>query len=99
MCIRDRLIAMEKDKALNALYRTGLTVNATNALPAIKAHETFDNNDTKVFGNANWRAVYSTWFPQPTQEDAARLAKISDKTKRGQRKDYGACLLYTSRCV
>ncbi|MFZ2277787.1 MAG: hypothetical protein WAW39_08305 [Prosthecobacter sp.] len=85
-----QLIAMEKDAALNALYRTGLTVNATNALPALKGHATFDNNDKKIFGNANWRAVYSTWFPQPTQEDAARLAKISDKSKRGERKDYEA---------
>lgn len=85
-----QLIAMEKDETLNSLYRTGLTVNATNALPALKGHTTFDNNDTKIFGNANWRAVYSTWFPQPTQEDAARLAKIADKSKRGERKDYEA---------
>lgn len=85
-----QLIAMEKDETLRALYRTGLTVNATNALPALKGHTSFDNNDTKVFGNANWRAVYSTWFPQPTQEDAARLAKIADKSKRGERKDYEA---------
>lgn len=82
------LIAMETDAALLAYYRTGLTVNATNALPSIKAHTIFDNNDTKVFGNAHWRQVYSTWFPQPTQEDAAKLAKISDKTQRGERKTY-----------
>ena len=85
-----QLLDMETDETLRALYRTGLTVNATNARPAIKGHETFDNHDTKVFGNANWRAVYSTWFPQPTQEEAAKLAKISDKTKRGERKDYEA---------
>jgi hypothetical protein len=88
-----QLIAMEKDETLRALYRTGLTVNATNALPAIKAHETFDNADTKVFGNANWRAVYSTWFPQPTQEDAAKLAKIANIPKRGQRKHYESSLM------
>ncbi len=85
-----QLIAMETNQFRRESYRTGLTVNATNALPALKGHTSFDNNDTKVFGNANWRAVYSTWFPQPTQEDAAKLAKISDKTKRGQRKDYEA---------
>ncbi len=83
-----QLIAMEKDATLVALYRTGLIVNATNALPAIKGHETFDNNDTKVFGNANWRALYPTWFPQPTQADAAKLSKIADNSKRGERKDY-----------
>lgn len=85
-----QLLEMETDATLRALYRTGLTVNATNALPAIKGYETFDNNDKKIFGNANWRAVYSTWHPQPTQEDAAKLAKISDKTQRGERKDYEA---------
>jgi hypothetical protein len=69
-------------------YRAGRTINATNALPALKAHTTFDNNDTKVFGNANWRETYSTWFPQPTQEDAAKLAKIIDNPQRRQRKDY-----------
>lgn len=82
------LIAMETDAALLAFYRTGLTVNATNALPSIKAHATFDNNDKKIFGNANWRKVYSTWFPQPTQADAAKLAKISDNAQRGERKSY-----------
>lgn len=83
-----QLIAMETDEALRATYRTGLAVNATNALPAIQGYATFDNSDKKIFGNANWRALYSTWFPQPTQEDAARLAKIADNSKRGQRKDY-----------
>ena len=83
-----RLIAMETDESLRAAYRAGLAVNATNALPAIKAHATFDNHDTKVFGNANWRALYPTWFPQPTQEDARKLSQIADNTKRGQRKDY-----------
>ncbi|WP_395746569.1 hypothetical protein [Prosthecobacter sp.] len=90
-----QLIAMETDPQGRApasviFYRQGLAANATNALPALEGRTHFDNNDTKVFGNANWRAVYSTWFPQPTQEDAARLAKISDKTKRGERKDYEA---------
>ncbi len=88
-----QLIAMETDEngrspSTTIFYRQGLTVNATNALPALKAHETFDNNDTKVFGNANWRALYPTWFPQPTQADAAKLSQIADNTKRGQRKDY-----------
>ena len=83
-----QLLAMETDEALRATYRTGLAVNATGALPAIQGYETFDNHDKKIFGNANWRALYPTWFPQPTQEDAAKLAKIADNSKRGQRKDY-----------
>lgn len=83
-----QLIRMETDDSRRAHYRQGLAVNAANARPALKGHATFDNADTKFFGNANWRALYPTWFPQPTQADAAKLAKISDKTKRGERKDY-----------
>ena len=82
------LIVMETDQSLLAHYRAGLAVNAKNALPAIKVHTSFDNNDTKIFGNANWRALYPTWFPQPTQADAAKLSKIADNSKRGERKDY-----------
>lgn len=83
-----QLSAMETDETLRARYRAGLVVNATNALPAIKVHASFDNQDTKVFGNANWRAVYSTWIPQPTQADAKKLSEIADNSKRGERKYY-----------
>lgn len=83
-----KLISMETDATLLTHYRAGLAVNARNALPAISAHTSFENNDTKVFGNADWRAVYSTWFAQPTQADAEKLAKISDPAKRGERKGY-----------
>jgi len=85
-----KLFAMETDENLQARYRAGLAVNAKNALPAIEAHASFDNNDTKVFGNADWRAVYTTWFPQPTQADAKRLSETGDKVKRGERKHYEA---------
>ena len=81
---------METDESIRGHYRAGLAVNARNALAAIEAHKTFDNNDTKVFGNANWRAVYSTWFPQHTQADALKLSGIADKAKRGERKHYEA---------
>jgi len=83
-----KLITMETDETILASYRAGLVVNARNALLAIKAHESFDNNDTKVFGSADWRAVYSTWFPQPTQADAKKLSEIADNTKLGERKGY-----------
>lgn len=85
-----KLIAMEKDEALLAKYRAGLAVNAKNALPALKGYQQFDNADTKVFGNANWREVYSTWRPQPTQEEARKVSEIFDKAKRGERKHYEA---------
>jgi len=83
-----KLVAMETDESIQAQYRTGLAVNAKNALAAIEVHKAFDNNDTKVFGNANWRAVYATWFPQHTQAEAQTLSGIADKAKRGERKYY-----------
>jgi hypothetical protein len=85
-----KLVALETNESLRAQYRTGLAVNAQNALAAIAAHQQFDNNDTKIFGNAHWRAVYAAWFPQHTQADAAKLSTTADKTKRGERKHYEA---------
>jgi len=85
-----KLVTMETDEPLRAQYRAGLAVNASSALAAVAAHTAFDNNDTKVFGNADWRAVYATWYPQATQADAATLARVCDRAKRGQRKDYEA---------
>jgi len=85
-----KLVALETDAALRAQYRAGLIANAENARVAIDAFQRFDNGDTKVFGNADWRAVYSTWFPQATQADAERLAGIANKAKRGERKPYEA---------
>jgi len=83
-----KLLVMETDETVRAQYRAGLAVNAKNALPAIHAHTSFDNDDTKVFGNANWRALYPTWFPQATQDDARKLSEIADNAKRGERKGY-----------
>ena len=85
-----RLVAMEPDEVVRSQYRAGLAFNARHSLAAIDAYKAFDNNDTKVFGNANWRAVYATWFPQHTQADAQRLSGIADKAKQGERKRYEA---------
>ena len=82
------LIRMEPDETRCAQYRRGLDQNASESLKAVEVSGAFDNRDTKVFGDADWRAVYSTWFPQPTQAEAQRLAGIYDKTKRGTRKEY-----------
>ncbi|MGV3485575.1 MAG: hypothetical protein ACO1RT_14250 [Planctomycetaceae bacterium] len=88
-----QLVAMETDEGLRDHYRTGLAANARESLKAVEAHREFDNHDTKVFGNADWRAVYSTWFPQPTQAEAERLSRIADPDKRGERKFYEARLM------
>ncbi len=85
-----RLAALETDEVTRTAYRAGLAANLKNCLPAIEAYTGFDNADTKVFGNANWRAVYTTWFPQPTQADAQKLSETGDKEKKGARKHYEA---------
>ncbi|WP_395751973.1 hypothetical protein [Prosthecobacter sp.] len=85
-----KLVTMETHEPTRAFYRAGLALNARSVVAAIKAHSQFDNNDTKVFGNADWRAVYSTWVPQHTQADAAKLSETGDKAKRGERKYYEA---------
>ncbi len=83
-----RLAAVEEDAATKAAYRQGLAVTARFALGSVDTHAQFDNADKGAFGSADWRAVYTTWFPQPTQAEAARLAAIVDYKKRGPRKNY-----------
>jgi len=83
-----KLAALETDKSLQAQYRAGLAINAGNVLTAVEAHKEFDNADTKVFGHANWRAGYPTWFPQSSQADAEKLSRTGDKAKLGARKHY-----------
>lgn len=87
------LASVETEPAVKAAYRQGLSVNARFASPAVATHAQFDNADQKAFGSADWRAVYATWFPQPTQAEAARLAAIVDHKKRGPRKNYEASLM------
>ncbi len=83
-----QLAVMETDESIRAHYRKGLAQNAANALAVIEAYKEFDNDDTQVFGHANWREGYSTWFPQKTQHDAERLASLGNKDKLGTRKAY-----------
>jgi hypothetical protein len=85
-----KLAGMETDESIRGKFRTGLDVNAKNVLPALEQHKQFDNTDTKVFGHANWRAVYPTWFAQRTQADAEKLVEAEDKAKGGNRKSYEA---------
>ena len=87
------LASVETEPAVKAAYLKGLAVTAQFALPAVATHAQFDNADQKAFGSADWRAVYSTWFPQPTQKEAERLAAIVDHKKRGPRKNYEASLM------
>jgi len=83
-----KLVALETNESLRAQYKTGLSINASNALSVLNAYAKFDNNDKQLFGNADWRQGYPTWFPQLTQSDALKLAQTGDKTKLGGRKNY-----------
>ena len=83
-----KLAAVESEPAAKAAYLKGLAVTAQFALPAVETHAQFDNADQGFFGTADWRAANPTWFPQPTQKEAERLAKIVDYKKRGPRKNY-----------
>ena len=85
-----RLAAVETDPAVKAAYRQGLDVTAQFARSSVDTHAMFDNADQGFFGTADWRAANPTWFPQPTQAEAERLAKIVDFKKRGPRKNYEA---------
>ena len=84
------LASVEEDPATRSAYREGLAITARFASPAVDTHVQFDNADRKHFGNADWRQVYDTWFPQPTQKEAERLAGIGNPEKRGLRKSYEA---------
>jgi hypothetical protein len=83
-----QLVCMESDDFLLANFRAGLEINARNALHLIAAYKLFDNNDMKIFGNADWRAGYPNWIPQPTQAAAQKLAETGDRSKLGERKSY-----------
>ena len=82
------LIKLEQDEAVRACYNAGLKANAEGALAAMPQFQSFDNNDTKVFGNANWREGYGPWFEQKTQQDAETVAGRALKDKLGARKSY-----------
>lgn len=78
----------ETDEAARDQFRAGLGANALGALTVIGNCRAFDNDDTKAFGQANWRVAYPTWVPQATQAEAERLSSKADKEKCGERKGY-----------
>lgn len=84
------LASVETHADTKAAYRKGLDVTAQFARSSVDTHAMFDNADQGFFGTADWRAAHPTWFPQPTQAEAERLAKIVDYKKRGPRKNYEA---------
>lgn len=85
-----KLAELENDDSIRAQYRAGLAIDVKNALAVIEEYRQFDNNDTKMFGDADWRACYPNWYPQKTQDDAVRIFESGDKEKLGERRDYEA---------
>jgi len=85
-----KLIAWEKNDSIKAQYKLGLSANVTSALVSLDKYKLFDNNDTKVFGTANWRLCFPTWYAQTTITDAINLSNTGDKTAIGLRKNFEA---------
>ena len=73
---------METDEALRAHYRAGLALNARNACATIGGTRQFDNNDTKVFGHANWREVYPHVVSAERRRQMPRTARRIAETRR-----------------
>jgi hypothetical protein len=86
-----RMLAdMEADTATREHHLKGLRANAEAALAAAARCAEFNNNDSQPFGHRHWRQVYSAWFPQITQADAERLAKMPGDPGLSARKKYEA---------
>jgi hypothetical protein len=86
-----RMLAdLETDDAVRAHFLNGLRVNAGAALAAVSRHAEFDNANDATFGHRHWRQVYPAWFPQITQADAERLAKMPADPRLSARKSYEA---------
>ena len=82
------LAEMEQDPERRARFHAGLKANASDALLDVQGYKNFDNLDTKVFGEKNWRAVYPYWLPQKTRAEALKLSQQRDRQAGGERCDY-----------
>jgi hypothetical protein len=83
-----RLAAWETDELVRAQFRQRLASGARRTPAFCREFQQFDNDDTKAFGNADWRSGYPTWFPQKAPADAVRLSQTGDQKKLGDRKSY-----------
>lgn len=82
------LARMEEDASIKANFQKGIENNRAYVMEFVKQYSEFDNNDTKKFGNVNWRECYPTWYPQFTKEEAIELSRKRDSEKAGERKKY-----------
>lgn len=82
------LARLEKDPVIKASYLEGIKKSRDFVIDFAKGYTQFDNKDEKVFGNTDWRACYTEWFPQFTIADAIAVSTLRNDAKAGPRKNY-----------
>ena len=82
------LAMKENDKTIKSLFLSGLQINRNFVIEFAKRYVQYNNDDDKVFGNTDWRACYTEWYPQFTIEEAIEISKLRNAEKAGKRKAY-----------
>lgn len=82
------LASLEKEASIKAKYKEGIKKNREFVLEVAKGYTKFDNKDSTIFGNTDWRACYTEWFPQFTIVEAIAVSKLRNDAKAGLRKNY-----------
>ncbi len=82
------LSKLEKDAAVKNHFLTGVKRNRELALEFAKEYSSFENSDTKTFGNTNWRLCYPDWYPQFTIKEAIHVSTLRNNEIVGRRKAY-----------
>ncbi|WP_215946676.1 hypothetical protein [Arenibacter algicola] len=82
------LLKMEKEDSIRSLYLKGIMNNKDFAMEYANEFSKFDNNDTKKYGNSDWRASYSEWYPQFTVDEAISISRLKNDEITGHRKGY-----------
>lgn len=82
------LANLERDEPTKVNYLKGIKKNREFVLEIAKRYAKFNNKDLKVFGNTDWRACNTEWFPQFTIAEAIAVSKLQNQVKVGLRKNY-----------
>jgi hypothetical protein len=89
------LASSETDAILKKHFQTGIKRNRDFVIKFAQRYSEFNNHDEKIFGNTNWRACYTDWYPQFTIEEAIAVSKLKNDEKIGKRKGYERELMTT----
>jgi hypothetical protein len=82
------LAGWEQDAAVKQNFLSGIKNNREFVRASAARYAEFDNKDSKVFGNTQWRDCYTDWYPQFSIEDAIQVSKLKNDEKVGKRKGY-----------